>query len=56
LCADLDGVLVDVVAVHKVEVTVVQVVRMIVVTYRRVSATGAVEMAVLPMNTMLSSH
>jgi hypothetical protein len=43
----LDGVLIDVVAVHMVQVPIVQIVDMIAMTYRRVAAVGAVLMRVI---------
>jgi hypothetical protein len=49
-------VLVDVVAMRKVQMAVVQIIGMPVVKHCRVPATGAVEVAVLFMNTMFSSH
>jgi hypothetical protein len=45
----VDDVLVDVVAVHMVQVPVVQVVNMIAMTYRRVAAVGAVLVRVIGM-------
>jgi hypothetical protein len=49
-------VLVDVVAMHKVQVAIVQIVGMAIVKHCRVPATGAVQVAVLFVNTMFSSH
>jgi len=46
---DLDHVLVDVIAVHVVQVTVVQVVDVAVVPHGRVTATGAMNVCVVGM-------
>lgn len=52
----LDGVLIDVVAVHAVEVPVVQIIHMVAVPHRLMTAAGSVDMGVRFVNGVFVVH